>query len=182
VATSYCSRCGSPLAPNAAFCANCGAAIVAPAAGPGPRTTPPTPPAAPPQPTYGTLPYASSDALIEPEERPTGAGILTIVGGLFILLGGIAELSIGSAVSAITLGQGGGVLEGLGALGILMGILILVLGIAILTAYESAAAYGVAVIILSVISLASFFGGFVIGFILALIGGILATTWEPLEV
>ena len=183
MATNYCSRCGSPLTPNARFCPKCGAAIVAPAAAPTSGWPSLSPAAANAilSSAYNSEEerYGRASFRMEPEDHPTGAGVLTIIGGIFILLGGIAELAIGSAVSAVGLGQSGGVLVGLGALGILMGILILIFGIVILVSYENTVGYGIVVIIFSIISLASSLGGFVIGFILALIGGILAITWEP---
>jgi len=177
--TRYCSRCHFPVAPNAQFCANCGAALIAPvgapATGPAPTYVPP------PTTVLQGAPLDYDVSTPGGEDHPTGAGVLTIIGGLFILLGGIAEMTIGSAVSAVSLGQAGGILAGLGALGILMGILILIFGIVILVSVDTPLGCGIAVIIFAVISLASFLGGFVIGFILALIGGILAITWEPYE-
>ena len=179
MATSYCSRCHFPVAPNAQFCANCGAALIAPAGAPAPGAVPTYTP--PPTTVLQGAPLDYDVSSPGGEDHPTGAGVLTIIGGLFILLGGIAELTIGSAISAVSLGQAGGALVGLGALGILLGFLILIFGIVILVSVDTPTGCGIVVLILAVISLASFFGGFVIGFILALIGGILAITWEPYE-
>lgn len=166
------------MAPGARFCPRCGVAIDARGAPATAASSPSGPPGVPTAPG-GVLVYGRQPTPYE--DRPTGAGILAIVGGLFILLGGVAEAFIGSTISTLTFGQAGGLLVGLGALGVLMGILIVIFGILILVSDEGTGAYGIVVIVFSVISLASAFGGFIIGFILALIGGILALTWEPLS-
>ncbi|HTT44657.1 MAG TPA: DUF6114 domain-containing protein [Thermoplasmata archaeon] len=116
------------------------------------------------------------------DEAPTAAAVLSIIGGIFILLGGIAEVFIGAAVSSVTLGEQGQGLTALGVLGALMGIFILVLGILLFTSPDSHITYGVLILIFSLISLTSFLGGFVLGFLLSLIGAILALTWHPDEI
>lgn len=117
-----------------------------------------------------------------PAEKPTAAMVLSIIGGVFILLGGLAEIAVGSVISSLTLGVGGGVVIGLGALGLVLGILILVFGILVHSHPEQHTLYGVLIVVFSIVSLVSFVGGFVIGFILALIGGILALTFKPTPV
>ncbi len=176
MATSFCSRCGAGITPDAKFCARCGAALL-----PAGSAAPGTPPAYPSTPTYGETGYDSGyeSGYFDTEDRPTGAGVLSILGGIIILLGGIAEMALGSAVSNATLGAAGSGIIGLGALGFLMGFLILIIGILLLTRSESTGTYGILVIVFSFISLVSFFGGFFIGFLLALIGGILALKWNP---
>lgn len=92
-------------------------------------------------------------------ESPTGAGVLSTIGGVFIMLGGIAEMLVGAAVSTtLTLGRYGPGIVGLGAFGWGLGIPVLVFW---------------------VVSLVCFLGGLVLGFLLGLIGGILAVTWRP---
>jgi hypothetical protein len=124
-------------------------------------------------------PPPDSDELNAPEQKPTAAAVLSIIGGVFILLGGIAEIAVGSYVSSLSYVTGGGAIIGLGLLGVIMGLLILILGILLLSNPDSNVTYGVLIIVFSLISLLSFLGGFVIGFLLALIGGILALTWRP---
>jgi hypothetical protein len=105
--------------------------------------------------------------------------VLSIIGGVFILLGGLAEIAVGSVVSSLTFGFAGGSLIAFGALGVVLGILILVFGILVNSHPENHVLYGVLIVVFSIVSLTSFAGGFVIGFILALIGGILALVWKP---
>jgi hypothetical protein len=105
--------------------------------------------------------------------------VLAIIGGVFILLGGLFELAVASVISAFTFGVVGGSLVAFGALGTVLGILIIVLAALLYVNTEHHTIFGVLILVFSVISLTSFLGGFVLGFILALIGGILAITWKP---
>ncbi|MGI0071218.1 MAG: DUF6114 domain-containing protein [Thermoplasmata archaeon] len=114
-----------------------------------------------------------------PTDRPTGAMILSIIGGVFILLGGLAEVAIGSFVSAFSFGVVGGSIVLFGALGVILGILIIVFGVMIHQSPQHHAIYGAIVLVLAIVSLTSFLGGFILGFILALIGGILGIVWKP---
>jgi len=143
---------------------------------------PPPPPGAQwspyqPQPSYAPSPYAPPPA--RSPEKPTGATVLSIIGGVFILLGGLAELAVGSYVSSLSFGIAGGGLLLFGALGVILGMLVLIFGILLSTQPENHSTYGVLILVFAVISLTSFGGGFFIGFLLALIGGILAITWKP---
>ncbi|HYA70296.1 MAG TPA: zinc ribbon domain-containing protein [Thermoplasmata archaeon] len=173
MATTYCSHCGTPNVANAQFCSKCGASL-APAAAPAgaPFTSPSYSSGTWNPPPEDDLTYGGS------YEKPTAAAVLSIIGGIFILLGGLAEIAIGSYASSAGYGALGGAAAGLGALGLLMGILILVLGILLLSNPGSHVTYGVLIIVFALISLVSFFGGFFIGFLLALIGGILALVFK----
>jgi hypothetical protein len=121
---------------------------------------------------YGAQPAASV-------EKPTAAIILSIIGGIFILLGGLAEVALGSVAATFTFGLIGGTLILFGAVGAVLGILIVVFAILLHMRPEQHTIYGVLILVFSIISLSSFFGGFVLGFILALVGGILALTFKP---
>jgi len=169
-ATTYCSRCGTPNAGGAQFCSKCGSPLVVPGAAP-----------LPPQQYDASIwaPPPDSDTLNAPEQKPTAAGVLSIIGGVFILLGGIAEIAVGSYVSSLTYAEGGGAIIGIGALGVIFGLIILVLGVRLLSNPDGNVTYGILILVFAFLSLVSFFGGFVIGFLLALIGGILALTWKP---
>lgn len=169
MATVVCPGCGASNTPGSRFCSYCGRALA----------PPPPFPAAPP---VGATPWASAAPTplqYAPQESPTAAGVLAIIGGVFILLGGIAETLLGAAVSTFTLGQYGAGIIGLGVLGLVLGILVLVMGVLLLTHPDHNVTYGILIIVFSVVSLVCFFGGFLVGFILALIGGILALTWKP---
>jgi len=113
-----------------------------------------------------------------PLPRPTAAMVLAIIGGLFILLSGIWLAEVGSILSLLTSGLGGGVLILLGAFGAVLGVLILVLGVLVYIQPQHHVVFGALILLLSIISLTSL-GGFILGFILALIAGILALVWKP---
>jgi hypothetical protein len=176
-AAAFCSKCGASNLAGARFCSFCGAAMAVPAAPPAG--------AAPPG-AYGSVSASGPWEWQRPppvmsggEAAPTAAGVLSIIGGILILLGGIAEVFVGAAVTSVTLGAQGQGLTALGVLGALMGLFILVLGILLLTSPDSHITCGVLILIFSLISLTSFFGGFFLGFLLSLIGAILALTWHP---
>ena len=126
-------------------------------------------------------------------EKPTAAFVLSLIGGIFILIGAIFLL-----VTAIPflLGQVpeveapigifaflGGLLAVGSIIGLISGILIIIGAIMINSGERGKVRNGgILVLIFSIISLIFSVGGFFIGFILGLIGGILALTWKPKEV
>ena len=105
---------------------------------------------------------------------PTTGAILTIVGGLFILLGGALVATLGAIISFL--------LPGLGALlivgGLSVGVLTLVMGLLMFLSPSHKSVWGALTIVLAVVSIPFGLGGFILGFILALIGGILAITYK----
>lgn len=115
-------------------------------------------------------------------EKPTAAMVLGLIGGIFILIGGLVFILIGSVVGAIMAGtQGAGaqnLIYALGGLGILSGLLVIVGSVMLYTKPEKHAMWGAIVLVFSLISLVTS-GGFFIGFILALIGGILGIIFKP---
>lgn len=116
------------------------------------------------------------------KEYPSTAFVLSLIGGIFILLGGIAEAAlfalVGSALLSFVPGLGA-LFLGLAIAALLFGLIIIVGAIQMRSNPSSAKTWGIIVIVLAVISLFGGGGGFIIGFILALIGGILALTWKP---
>lgn len=131
------------------------------------------------------------------EEKPTAAFILSLVGGIFILLGGGMMSMIGSYVGQYGFGMMGGyggwggmMGPGFGMMGIALGavgVLGLIFGaIVIISAYmlnsrpEQRSTWGSLIVLFSVLSIfGGAMGGFGIGLVLGLIGGILAITWKP---
>jgi hypothetical protein len=109
--------------------------------------------------------------------RPLAAAILTIVGGTFIAIGGIVLATIGT-ILAITIGLH----SALFYVGLVAGLLTIAMGGLMLLVPSANTVLGIATIVLAVISIPFAFGGFVIGFLLALFGGVLATLWKPLVV
>jgi len=123
------------------------------------------------------------------QEKPTSAFVLSLIGGIFILLGGLAYLVWGLWISAsmgwIPLVGIVGVAHGItvaifGILGILWGILV-IYGATLIGSGETEKVRtgSILVLIFSIISWFGAAGGFFIGFILGLIGAILGLIWKP---
>ncbi len=112
---------------------------------------------------------------------PTTAFILSLIGGIFILLGGIYTAAIyafiGSALFDFFPGLGS-LLIALAVVALIFGLIIIVGAVMLRSNPESSRTWGIVILLLSIFSWIGG-GGFVIGFILALIGGILAITWHP---
>jgi hypothetical protein len=132
--------------------------------------------------------------------KPTAAMVLCIIGGLLMLGGGLATLTIGSAASSLLGSSSGNItvngkavssssaassVGGLFAIdaaaGVICGIIVLVAGV---LAYMGTAKgpgrvkmFGAVALVFSLISLING-GGFILGFILGLIGGILALIYK----
>ncbi len=106
--------------------------------------------------------------------RPIAAGALTILGGLFIIAGGLVLAFIGGILAAFL-----GPFSGLFLLGLAVGFLTFVLGILLILLPFAHTVFGIVVVVLAFVSLPFAFGGFVLGFVLALVGGILAIAWSP---
>ncbi len=109
---------------------------------------------------------------------PVAAGVLSIVGAVFILIGGLAEAYIGAILSIFFPGVGAILVAG--ALGV--AVLSFIWAILMFVMPSHKAIWGALMIVMAVLSLPfAFLGGFLIGFILALIGGILAITYKAPE-
>jgi len=108
-------------------------------------------------------------------EKPSTAYILSLIGGIFVLIGGILVAVVGAALTFFIGGIGGL----LGILGIVWGILIIVFAVRLNSNPESHATSGALIIVFSILSWFGSFGGLFIGFLLGLIGGILAVAWSP---
>ena len=104
--------------------------------------------------------------------RPFWAGLLTLLGGVPIAYFPYATLKLGtmSLTMATTAGAGS----------LIIGVLLVTLGLTMWFQQATRVFAGIASIILALVSLVvSNIGGFVIGFLLALIGGALAVSWAP---
>ena len=116
-------------------------------------------------------------------EKPTAAAVLSIVGGVFILLFGIVVLVLASILGALLGGLGApvdptAILVAYALPAIIIGIVVIALGALMLMKPTSARVLGVVVLVLSIVSF-FFGGGFFLGGILALIGGILGIVFKP---
>ena len=112
---------------------------------------------------------------------PSTAYWLSLIGGVLIALGGIVEVAEGIVYSSVidSLVPGAtAVIIALGAVALLFGVIIIVMGLRLKSHPESARSSGILILVLSLISFIGG-GGYFIGLILGLIGGILAITWRP---
>ncbi|MEU6992001.1 DUF6114 domain-containing protein [Streptomyces sp. NPDC046465] len=103
-------------------------------------------------------------------QRPFWGGLLTLLGGIPIMYFPYANLTLGTMTIRMATTAGAGSL--------IIGVLLVVLGLTMWFQPHSRVFAGVAAILLALVSLVvSNFGGFVIGFLLALIGGALSVSW-----
>ncbi|MFF8553304.1 DUF6114 domain-containing protein [Streptomyces sp. NPDC015501] len=105
-------------------------------------------------------------------DRPFWAGLLTMAGGLPIAYFPYADLHLGNMTLAMSTTAGAGSL--------IIGVLLITLGFTMWFHHIVRVFAGVAAILLALISLpVANIGGFVIGFLLSLIGGALSVSWAP---
>jgi len=113
-------------------------------------------------------------------DKPTAAFVLSLIGGIFIVLGGLLYIGLGSAVGGLGFGLGGSILAGLGVFGLICGLLTILGAVWINSGEKDKVRNGaILVLIFSILSWFGAAGGFVIGFLLGLIGAILGLTWNP---
>jgi hypothetical protein len=108
-------------------------------------------------------------------ERPSAAYVLSLIGGIFVIIGGLITAVVGAVVTFFAFGLGGV----FGVLGIIWGVLIIVFASRLNSDPNSHSTSGALIIVFSILSWVGSFGGLFIGFLLGLIGGILAITWTP---
>ncbi len=137
-------------------------------------------------------------------ERPSTAFLLSLIAGIFILLGGGMMSMIGSywfpgpygfgmmggfrgwggMVGYGYPGYGYGLMGGLGfgligILGLIFGAIVIISAIMLNSKPEQHSTWGILIVAFSVLSVfGGAMGGFGIGLVLGLIGGILAITWK----
>jgi hypothetical protein len=130
-------------------------------------------------------------------ERPNTAFILSLIAGIFILLGGgmmsmIGSYGFGGMMGSYggyggMMGPGFGMMGGfgygfgfLGVLGLIFGLIVIISALMLNSKPEQHSTWGTLIVIFSVLSVfGSAMGGFGIGLVLGVIGGILAITWKP---
>lgn len=133
-------------------------------------------------------------------DKPTAAFILSLIAGVFMLLGGGMMTMIGSWVGRYGYGMmgrfgGWGGMMGtgfgmmglgfgvLGVLGLVFGVIVIVSALMLNSKPEQHQTWGSLIVLFSVLSIfGSAMGGFGVGLILGLIGGVLAITWKPARV
>ena len=107
-------------------------------------------------------------------EKPTAAFVLSLIGGIFVLLGGIWLAALGTILAFFTFGAG--LILGVFAL---FGIIIIIGAIMMYASPSSAKLWGVIVLVLGIISMIGIVTA--LGGLLSLIGGILAMVWKPVK-
>ncbi|WP_164419711.1 DUF6114 domain-containing protein [Streptomyces salinarius] len=106
--------------------------------------------------------------------RPFWAGLLVLLGGFPIMYFPYAHLQFGNLTVAMATTAGAGSL--------IIGVLLVVLGVSLWFQKHVRVFAGVAAILLALVSIpVANFGGFIIGFMLSLVGGALAVAWAPGE-
>jgi hypothetical protein len=105
---------------------------------------------------------------------------LSLLGGILVFTNGIVLLSVGGALAGTPLAQAGAIVDGIGVLAALFGLLIVALAVSLYRGPEHHKGTGIAILILSLVSGVTG-GGFVIGLIVGTIGGILAILFEESE-
>jgi hypothetical protein len=104
--------------------------------------------------------------------RPFWAGLFTLLGGVPIAYFPYATLKLGTMSVAMATTAGAGSL--------IIGVLLVTLGLTMWFQQATRIFAGVAAIVLSLVSLVvSNIGGFILGFLFALVGGALAVSWAP---
>jgi len=112
-------------------------------------------------------------------EKPTAAFILSLIGAIFILLQGILIAAAGGAAASLFGEFIGGLVTVVGVVAIIFGILVLIGAVMINSGVPGKVKTGgILTLIFSILSIFTG-GGFFIGFILGLVGGILALVWKP---
>ncbi|RPK91022.1 MULTISPECIES: DUF6114 domain-containing protein [Streptomyces] len=106
--------------------------------------------------------------------RPFWAGLFTVAGGIPIAYFPYATMTLGNMTLAMSTTAGAGSL--------IIGVLLVTLGLTMWFHSIVRVFAGVAAILLALISIpVANIGGFVVGFLLALIGGALSISWAPGE-
>ena len=110
-------------------------------------------------------------------EKPTAAFVLSLIGGIFGILGAIVWLIVGAIFALFpTFGLGASLL---GVIGLVFSIIVILGGVMMYVKPEQHVMWGVIVLILTIVSIPFTFAGAIIGFILGLIGGILGIVFKP---
>jgi zinc ribbon protein len=104
-------------------------------------------------------------------DKPTAAFVLSLIGGIFLLLGGVL-----AAVGFSFVFGGLGALVGI--VGVIFGFIVILGAVMLYQKPQSHTMWGVVILILSIIAFPSLWG-FGIGSLLAFIGAILALVYKP---
>jgi hypothetical protein len=111
-------------------------------------------------------------------ERPTAAFVLSLLGGIFYLIGGLGVAAIASL--ALLIPFAGVAIFAVGLIGLGSGI-IMIYGASMMNSEDKGKVRTGSILVLVFTLVGAIFtlGGILIGFLLALIGSILGLTWSP---
>ncbi|MDA4117789.1 MAG: zinc ribbon domain-containing protein [Thaumarchaeota archaeon] len=109
------------------------------------------------------------------QSKPSTAFGLSLAGGILVVLAGIVVMLLGAALTSFIGGIGGI----FGFFGIVWGILIIFCANLLRSRPARHVGLGVAIVLFSIFSWFGAIGGFFLGFVLSLVGGILAIAWNP---
>jgi hypothetical protein len=116
------------------------------------------------------------------ETYPRTAYLLALIGGILILIlsiiSAIILAVIATAFAAVGFGLGVGIAVAFAVVALLFGLIVLYFAMKLKSNPQNAKTYGILILVFALISFIGG-GGFYIGAILALIGGILAIIWNP---
>jgi hypothetical protein len=108
---------------------------------------------------------------------------LSVLGGILILVGGVLIAFYNSSIKFFGYLANGGTsgtnVTIVGVLGIIMGLIVILSGVMISSKPDKAKMWGAVAVVLSIVSWFTAVGGIVVGFILGLVGGIMAIRFKP---
>ena len=117
-------------------------------------------------------------------KKPEAAFALSLIAGLLILINGITLGAVASFLPLIQMGRpsdlpiAATILNTLMIVGIILGIIVLVSAVMLYRNPTQKTMWGTIILVLSIVSI-FIGGGFGLGLILGIIGGILALRWKP---
>jgi hypothetical protein len=114
---------------------------------------------------------------VHSDQRPTLAAVVTVVGGAFILAGGLVLWAVGTVLSHLF-----GLASPLFLGGVILGLLTVAVGGLMAFLPRARRLLGAVALACAVASIPLAFGGFVVGFVLAAVGGAIALSRGPRQV
>lgn len=120
-------------------------------------------------------PRAAPDLGIPARQYPSTAFALALAAGLLVILAGLVTAAVGAIFTFFLFGVG----AILGLVGVLWGVLLIICAMRLKSTPNQHITLGVAIVVLSFLSFFGAAGGFALGFLLGLIGGMMAVAWSP---